>query len=126
MKTIFVIILLFFTFSLQAQAKRFCEKNLREKNIDKINHFGVGYLAGASVNAVTYNLLSEKTTIDLRLCKAISFTLGSGTGLLIGHLKEKYDKKHTWYYNKLDRRATFLGSTFGALTVTIPISRIKK
>ena len=49
---------------------------------DKVAHFGVGYVVGVSTSAV---FIKQKPIV--------SFSIGFGTGVLIGAAKEFYDSR---------------------------------
>jgi len=92
-----------------------------ENNIfqqDKVAHFSCGYLISSYTNIQTYELLSF-TQMNTKTAKAVSLITGVGMGVLAGHLKETYDRRHGGTYNMADLRATIYGSIAGSITIRL-------
>jgi hypothetical protein len=85
---------------------------------DKQAHGGFGYFTGVVFNCAAYNIL-EDTEMKPWLAKAISFFVGSGSSLLLGHLKDKRDRKQGRTYNIKDVKATFMGGIAGSGTISL-------
>lgn len=75
---------------------------------DKVAHFGVGYITGASATALLHRVVEDKN-------KAAA--LGAFAAFLLGAGKELYDAKKGGDADELDAWATFYGGVAGSLTV---------
>ena len=98
MKTL--IIFLFFSLSCKGQ------------QVDKVAHFGVGYVIGATSSALTSK---QKPVVNI--------SIGFGTGLVVGTAKELYDKSKGGQFNYKDLGATVLGSALGTITISYTIRK---
>lgn len=85
---------------------------------DKQAHLAVGFISSGIINIECYQLIKD-TDLKPFWSKAISFGVGAGGGILLGHLKEKYDQKHGGVYNKKDFKATLIGAISGSFTVRL-------
>lgn len=108
MKTLTIIALLFASSS-YAQIKT-----------DKVAHFGVGYVVGATTGAIT--LINSNGKNEWWKSLAVGF----GSGLVIGTGKELYDQHKYGGFDWQDLGATVLGSTLGSVTIKISIDQYKK
>jgi len=82
------------------------------QQVDKVAHFGVGYVLGATSSAVTNK---QKPIINI--------SIGVGTGLIIGTAKELYDYRVKGQFNYKDLGATVLGSALGTITIRYTIRK---
>jgi hypothetical protein len=98
MKTL--IIFLFLSISCKAQ------------QVDKVAHFGVGYVLGATSSAITNK---QKPIVNI--------SIGVGTGLVVGTCKELYDKSKGGQFNYKDLGATVFGSVVGVITIRYTIRK---
>ncbi len=98
MKTL--IIFLFLSISCKAQ------------QVDKVAHFGVGYVLGATSSAITNK---QKPIVNI--------SIGVGTGLVVGTAKELYDKSKGGQFNYKDLGATVFGSVVGVITIRYTIRK---
>lgn len=87
---------------------------------DKVAHFGVGYIVGATSNAIVLTNSNGKN----EWIKSVSVGLLSGA--LIGTAKEIYDYKDYGLFDWKDLGATVLGSTLGSVTIKLSINRYEK
>lgn len=99
MKRIILILILILSFSCKAQ------------HVDKVAHFGVGYVSSATTSALT-----NKQT------PWINITIGIGTAFVIGTSKELYDcNKNNVKFNWKDLGWTVAGGAVGAITIRYTI-----
>lgn len=85
---------------------------------DKVAHFGVGYITGATATVVLHKVIEDKNTAT---------ALGAFAAFVLGAGKELYDAKKGGDADELDAWATFYGGVAGAITVRYAyrIGRIK-
>lgn len=83
---------------------------------DKVAHFGVGYITGATTSATVLRFSNGKN----KTLKTLSF--GIASGLIVGTGKELYDLKSYGVFNWKDLGATVIGSALGSVTVRISIN----
>jgi hypothetical protein len=86
--------------------------NSNSQQVDKVAHFGVGYVLGATSSALTNK---QKPIVNI--------SIGIGTGLIIGTAKELYDKSKGGQFNYKDLGATVLGSALGTITIRYTIRK---
>jgi hypothetical protein len=86
--------------------------NSISQQVDKVAHFGVGYVLGATSSALTNK---QKPIVNI--------SIGVGTGLIIGTAKELYDKSKGGQFNYKDLGATVLGSALGTITIRYTIRK---
>lgn len=86
--------------------------NANSQQVDKVAHFGVGYVLGATSSAVTNK---QKPIVNI--------SIGIGTGIIIGTAKELYDYRVKGAFNYKDLGATVLGSTLGTITIRYTIRK---
>ncbi len=86
--------------------------NANSQQVDKVAHFGVGYVIGATSSALT----SKQKPI-------VNISIGIGTGLIIGTAKELYDYQVKGQFNYKDLGATVLGSALGTITIRYTIRK---
>lgn len=103
-----IILLFLLPFSLNAQIEE-----------DKALHFEAGFMIGATSNAITYVILSDKTNIKPVWCKGIAFFTGVGLSTLAGHIKETNDD----HYNCKDLNNTIYGGLAGSFSLTLILWR---
>lgn len=108
MKTLTIIALLFSSSSF-AQIKT-----------DKVAHFGVGYVVGATTGVIT--LINSNGKNEWWKSVAVGF----GSSLIIGTGKELYDQYKYGGFNWQDLGWTVLGSTLGSVTIKFSINRYEK
>jgi hypothetical protein len=82
------------------------------QQVDKVAHFGVGYVIGATSSAVTNK---QKPIVNI--------SIGIGTGLVVGTAKELYDYRVKGQFNYKDLGATVLGSALGTITIRYTIRK---
>ncbi len=101
MKKIIIILLLIVSFNCKAQ------------QVDKVAHFGVGYIASATTSA----LISKQTPWK-------NFTFSVGTAIVLGGAKELYDMKvKNTAFNGKDFFWTVIGGGSGAITIRYTINK---
>ncbi len=88
--------------------------------VDKVAHFGVGYISGALTSGVTLVHSNGKH----EWLKSISF--GAAVGTAVGLGKEIYDYKDYGLFDWGDLGATVLGAVAGSVHVTFTINRYEK
>lgn len=98
MKKILLILLLLIAFNSYSQ------------KVDKVAHFGVGYVIGATTSALT----SKQTPL-------VCISIGVCSGFVVGTAKEIYDYLDYGKFNFKDLGATVLGSGLGSVTIRIAI-----
>jgi hypothetical protein len=114
-----ILILLFLPLSLKSQIPT-----------DKFNHLTVCAVNSAFVKGISWKLISNKTNWDLKTCHLVSDGLAVGSSMLIGHLKEKHDRRNGGIYSKKDMLFNGLGAIVGAYTIriiignAIPVNRV--
>jgi hypothetical protein len=86
--------------------------NSISQQVDKVAHFGVGYVLGATSSALTNK---QKPIVNI--------SIGIGTGLVVGTCKELYDKSKGGQFNYKDLGATVLGSALGTITIRYTIRK---
>jgi hypothetical protein len=84
----------------------------KAQQVDKVAHFGVGYVLGATSSALTNK---QKPIVNI--------SIGVGTGLVVGTCKELYDKSKGGQFNYKDLGATVLGSVLGTITIRYTIRK---
>ena len=84
---------------------------------DKVAHFGVGYVVGATTSSIT--LINSKGKHEW--WKSIG--VGLGSGLAVGLGKELYDQHKYGGFDWKDLGCTILGSALGSVTVKLTINR---
>ncbi len=94
--------------------------NIAHSQVDKVAHFGVGYISGALTSGVTLVNSNGKN----EWIKSISF--GAAVGTAIGLGKEIYDYKDYGLFDWGDLGATVLGAVAGSVHVTFTINRYEK
>lgn len=85
---------------------------------DETAHYSCGFLVGGIANIETYNLI-KNTNLKPWQSKAIAFIVGTGAGILAGHLKEQYDSNNEGFYNRKDFKATMWGAVSGSVTIRL-------
>lgn len=86
--------------------------NANSQQVDKVAHFGVGYVIGETSSALTNK---QKPIVNI--------SIGIGTGLIVGTAKEIYDKSKGGQFNYKDLGATVLGSALGTITIRYTIRK---
>jgi uncharacterized protein YfiM (DUF2279 family) len=83
------------------------------QQVDKVAHFGVGYVATATTSA----LLSKKSPF-------VNITVSLGTAIVIGTAKELYDLKvKKTVFNGKDLFWTVMGGASGIVTIRYTIRK---
>ena len=100
MKTILITILPFFAMS---------------QPIDKMLHFGAGYIIGSATSAITYNF---------KINNHIEIGIGAATLAALG--KELRDEHVYQGFDVMDAVATVAGGVCGSLTIKIALTRHRK
>jgi len=90
----------------------FLSLSCKGKQVDKVAHFGVGYVIGATSSALTNK---QKPIVNI--------SIGFGAGLVVGTAKELYDKSKGGQFNYKDLGATVLGSALGTITIRYTIRK---
>jgi uncharacterized protein YfiM (DUF2279 family) len=90
----------------------FLSLSCKGQQVDKVAHFGVGYVLGATSSALT----SKQKPI-------VNISIGVGTGIIIGTAKELYDYRVKGQFNYKDLGATVLGSALGTITIRYTIRK---
>ena len=76
------------------------------QQVDKVAHFGVGYVASATTSA----LMSKQTPWK-------NIAIGIGSSVVLGTAKELYDYNKKGVFNYKDLGATVLGGVLGSVTI---------
>lgn len=100
MKKLIIILLLIVSFNCKAQ------------QVDKVAHFGVGYIASATTSA----LISKQTPWK-------NLAIGIGSSVVIGTAKEIYDYRVKGVFNYKDLGATVFGGVLGSVTIRYTINK---
>ena len=100
MKTILLIILPFFAMS---------------QSMDKMLHFGAGYIVGSATSAMTY---------DFNINNHIEIGIGAATAVGLG--KEIYDQYKYKGFDPFDFIVTAQGGVFGSVCIKISLTRHRK
>lgn len=88
--------------------------------VDKVAHFGVGYVTGAVSSGITLTNSNGKN----EWLKSLSVGIGSSLALGIG--KEVYDYYDYGKFDFKDLGATVLGGALGSVTIKISINRYER
>jgi hypothetical protein len=80
--------------------------------IDKMLHFGAGYIIGSATSAITY---------DFKINNHIEIGIGAAT--LAGLGKELYDQYKYKGFDPIDFIVTAQGGVCGSLTIKIALNR---
>jgi hypothetical protein len=83
--------------------------------VDKMLHFGAGYIIGSATSAITY---------DFKINNHIE--LGIGAATLAGLGKEIRDQYVYQGFDVMDAVATVAGGVCGSLTIKIALTRHRK
>jgi len=83
--------------------------------IDKMLHFGAGYIIGSATSAITY---------DFKINNHIEIGIGAAT--LAGLGKEIRDEHVYQGFDIMDAVATVAGGVFGSLIIKISLNRHRK
>ena len=82
------------------------------QQVDKVAHFGVGYIATATTSA----LMSKQTPWK-------NLAIGIGSSVVLGTAKELYDYNKKGVFNYKDLGATVLGGVLGSVTIRFTIRK---
>jgi hypothetical protein len=80
--------------------------------VDKMLHFGAGYIIGSATSAITYNFKINN-----------HIELGIGAATLAGLGKELRDEHVYQGFDVMDAVATVAGGVCGSLTIKIALNR---
>ena len=87
--------------------------NANSQQVDKVAHFGVGYIATSTTSA----LLSKQSPF-------VNITVSLGTAVVIGTAKELYDLKvKKTAFNSKDLFWTVMGGASGIVTIRYTIRK---
>lgn len=116
MKKLLLFLFILNCINIQGQKLEFKDLSLSDEHLYSI-HLTAGYIVGYSSTAIYYGWTGKKT---------LSAILGTGTGILAGHLKEKYDVNQGRYYSRKDLFYTGIGAVAGAVTIRIVLGKYKR